>query len=442
MQEEPVVRKPKKTWVSVIGADRRPLMPCTPKRARLLLERGRAKVIRTIPFVIQLLDRTQDECVLQPMVVKLDPGSKVTGICVARETAPGALVVARLIELEHRGEFIKSNLAKRRMYRRARRWRNTRYRQARFLNRTKPEGWLAPSLMHRVDSTMSWVRRLMRWYPIASLAVERVKFDMQKLQDPKIAGKGYQQGTLMGYEIKEYLLEKWGRRCAYCDSNKMLRYEVDHVIPRSRGGSDRISNLVLSCHGCNQEKGNLSIDEHLAHDPKRLEKIKRQLKVPLKDAAAVNATRNHLFTELLKTGLPVATGTGAQTKMNRIRLGIPKTHALDAACVGDVVSISAEDRPTLHVSCMGRGRYRRTTPDKHGFPKSYAPRIKKAFGFQTGDIARIHNRRENKKEVGRVAIRQSGDFNIACASKLVRLSYRYCLKVQSADGYEYSVAKQ
>ena len=436
MQKQPVT-KPKKTWVSVVGADRRPLMPCTPKRARLLLERGRAKVIRHVPFVIQLLDRAQDDCVLQPMVVKLDPGSKTTGICVAREEVPGSLVVTRLIELEHRGALIKLYLAKRRMRRHARRWRTTRYRQCRFLNRTRPEGWLAPSLMHRVDSTMSWVHRLMRWYPIVSLAVERVKFDMQKLQDPTIAGKGYQQGTLMGYEIKEYLLEKWQRHCAYCDSAKMLRYEVDHVIPRSQGGSDRVSNLILSCHGCNQAKGNLSIEEYLAHDPKRLEKIRRQLKVPLKDAAAVNATRNRLFTEPLKTGLPVATGTGAQTKMNRLRLGIPKTHALDAACVGDVVSISAEDRPTLQVSCTGRGRYARTRPDKYGFPRLYLSRSKKAFGFQTGDIARIHNRRENKTEVGRVVIRQRGRFIIACVSGPLDLSYRQCLKIQSADGYEY-----
>src|SRR5690606_33472877 len=107
-------------------------------------------------------------------------------------------------------------LLSRRQSRRSRRNRKTRYRPARFLNRTRPEGWLPPSLMSRVHNITTWANRLYKFTPMTHIAMELVKFDMQAMQNPEISGMEYQQGELAGYEVREYLLEKWNRKCAYC----------------------------------------------------------------------------------------------------------------------------------------------------------------------------------------------------------------------------------
>ena len=427
-----------KPFVFVIDGQQRPLMPCTGKRARLLLTRRRARVYRMQPFTIQLFDRTQDDCVLQEVIVKIDPGSKTTGLCVARLDADRAVHVIRLIELTHRGQRIKLNLMKRAALRRGRRQRNTRYRAPRFLNRTRPKGWLPPSLRHRVDTTISWIKRLSRWCPVTELAVERVKFDLQKLRNPEITGVQYQQGTLFGYEVREYLLEKWQRQCAYCGTDQVTRFEIDHFIPRAHGGSDAVSNLVLSCRPCNQAKGRLHAEVFLAHDPVRLMRIQKQIKTPLHDAAAVNSTRNTLFTALLHTGLPVMAGTGGQTKYNRVRLGIPKTHALDAACVGEVSTIHDWVRPHLAVKCTGRGRYARTLTDKYGFPRSRCARSKYAYGYQTGDLVRVNKPSWPKSKIGRLVVRQRGGFVLDDGAVAHSTTWRQCARLQRADGYSYS----
>ncbi|WP_459571780.1 RRXRR domain-containing protein, partial [Cupriavidus sp. 8B] len=98
---------------------------------------------------------------------------------------------------------------------------------ARFDNRRKPAGWLAPSLQHRVQTTMAWVRRLRALAPITAISTELARFDMQAMQNAEISGVEYQQGELAGYEVREYLLEKWGRQCAYCDARDMP-LELEH----------------------------------------------------------------------------------------------------------------------------------------------------------------------------------------------------------------------
>src|SRR5690606_36956164 len=145
-----------------------------------------------------------------------------------------------LIELVHRGRQISESLTARRSMRRRRRG-NLRYRAPRFLNRIQPKGWLAPSLQHRVNTSMAWVERLQRWAPIAAFSCELVRFDMQALQNPEISGVQYQQGTLFGYEVREYLLEKWGRKCCYCDVQD-APLNIEHLLARARGGSNRITN--------------------------------------------------------------------------------------------------------------------------------------------------------------------------------------------------------
>jgi len=189
--------------------------------------------------------------------------------------------------------------------------------------------------------------------------MELVRFDMQKLENPEISGIAYQKGDLAGYEVREYLLEKWRRRCAYCDAQD-VPLEVDHIVPRSKGGTDRISNLTLSCRACNQKKGSQKIEVFLAADVDRQKRITAQAKAPLKDASAVNSTRWALSEVLKNTGLPVQTFSGGRTKFNRMRLDIPKSHALDAACVGEFTTLTGWRRPVLTITCTGRGAYKRT----------------------------------------------------------------------------------
>ena len=443
--------------VLVLDKRKRPLMPCSEKRARLLLERGRARVHRMVPFTIRLVDRRVEDSVLQPVRLKLDPGSKTTGMALVREketvdASTGevlrTLTVLMLLELRHRGHAIRDALTRRRAFRRRRRG-NLRHRPARFDNRTKPNGWLAPSLQHRVDTTLTWVSRLRRWVPVTALSTMIHRFDTQALQNPEISGAEYQHGELFGYEVREYLLEKWGRKCAYCDAEH-TPLTIDHIHPRSRGGSDRVSNLTIACHDCNQRKSNRGVAEFLAHDPKRLARIESVRKAPLKDAAAVNSTRWALFQRLKATNLPVEAASGGRTKRNRHRLQVPKEHGLDAACVGHVDAIEnwplqgATRQPVLSIKATGRGSYQRTRLTKHGFPRGYLTRSKSAFGFQTGDLVKAVVTRGKKAGayLGRVAIRASGSFNIQTVTGLAQgIHHRFCALIQRADGYGYSWTK-
>ena len=423
-------------------------MPCTEKRARLLLERNRARVVRREPFVMRLIDRLVEDSALQPCRLKIDPGSKTTGIAVVRveeavDVQSGELTqhltALLLMELAHRGALISKKLASRASYRRRRRG-NLRYRAPRFLNRTRPTGWLPPSLQHRVDSTMAWVRRLARYYPITSLSCESVRFDTQKLQNPEISGIEYQQGTLDGYEVKEYLLEKHNRTCVYCDATD-IPLEVEHILARSKGGSNRIYNLTLACVACNRAKNSQPVAEFLAHDPARLARVLEGTKQPLRDAAAVNATKTALIGALQALNLPLELASGAQTKFNRHRLGIPKTHALDAACVGSVDTLAEGNRRVLSIKSTGRGSYCRTRVDQYGFPRGYLTRKKSVQGFATGDLVRavVSLGKKQGTYQGRVAVRASGSFNIQTPVGLIQgISYRYCTLIQRVDGYSYT----
>ena len=320
---------------------------------------------------------------------------------------------------------------------RRRRSKNLRYRAPRFLNRTNPRGWLAPSLQSRSDNILSWTERYRRLLPITALGVERVRFDLQALQHPGIAGVEYQQGDLAGYEVREYLLEKWGRKCAYCGAvNTPL--EVEHIVPKARGGSNRSSNLTLACRPCNQAKGAQPLEKFAA--PAVAARIKRRMKAPLNHAAAINATRNSVFFGLRRTGLPVEAGSGGMTKWNRSKLGVPKSHCLDAACVGDVRTLTGWHQPVLSIKALGRGTYKRTQLDRYGFPRGYLMRQKTVRGFQTGDIIRavVPSGKKTGIHIGRVAVRASGSFNITTPTGVVQgINAKYCTLISRADGYGY-----
>ena len=213
----------------VLDTTKKPLEPIHPAKARLLLRQGKAAVFRLYPFTIILKEEITETP--KPLELKIDPGSKTTGIALLQ----GNKVIFGA-ELSHRGQNIKASLESRRSLRRGRRNRHTRYRQARFLNRTRPEGWLAPSLQHRVATTLTWVRKLIRFAPVGSISQELIRFDLQQMENPEISGIEYQQGELQGYEVREYLLNKWERKCAYCGVEN-IPLQVEHIHPKSKGGN-------------------------------------------------------------------------------------------------------------------------------------------------------------------------------------------------------------
>lgn len=369
----------KPNFVLVIDTNLKPLIPCTPCIARKLLEAGKAAIYRQYPFTIVLKKAVTANP--EPIELKLDPGSKVTGIALVQ----GQKVVFGA-ELTHRGQAIKMSLESRRAVRMGRRARHCRYRQARFLNRTRPKGWLAPSLAHRVKTTITWVKRFIKLAPIGSIVQELVRFDLQQHENPEISGTEYTQGTLAGFEVREYLLNKWDRKCTYCGiENVPLR--IEHIHPKAKGGSNRISNLCLACEKCNLKKGTQDIEQFLSKKPDLLKRIKAQQKRPLKDAAAVNSTRWALFNQLQEAGLPVSTGSGGKTKFNRTRLKLEKTHWLDAACVGDLESLSVLTSQPLRIKATGHGSRQMCRINKYGFPCS---KPKQSFTHcKTGDIVSI-----------------------------------------------------
>jgi 5-methylcytosine-specific restriction endonuclease McrA len=221
------------------------------------------------------------------------------------------------------GELILRNdmskkLEQKRNYRRNRRSRNTRYRAPRFDNRKREQGWLAPSLLHKKQAHITLIETIKTLLPVTRTELEVATFDTQLLQNPEISGVEYQQGTLQGYHIREYLLEKWGRKCAYCGKTGMP-LQVEHIIPKSRGGSDRVSNLTLSCGPCNQQKGDQTAAE-FGHP-----ELHRQAKASLKSAAFMNQVRWQLVNELECNHT-----YGYLTKQRRIKVGLAKSHLNDA----------------------------------------------------------------------------------------------------------------
>ena len=424
--------------VFVLDKHQKLLMPCSEKRARLLLERGRARVHKMVPFTIRLIDRLQEESVLQSTRLKLDPGSKTTGVSVTLDGDNGikALVLGEIVHKVG----IKAKLDGRRSLRRARRNRKTRYRKPRFLNRKRKAGWLPPSLEARVNQTMKVVAKMRKSMPISAISVENVKFDTQLMANPEISGVEYQQGELTGYEVREYLLEKWGRACVYCGATD-VPLEIEHITPKSRGGSNRVSNLTLACHDCNQEKGKRTAEEHgFPH-------IQAQANKPLKDAAMMNATRWRLYEQLRATGLPIEAGTGGRTKYQRIQHELPKEHYYDALCVGASTPERFTSLPTIVQvwSAKGRGTRQMCNTDKYGFPKGYRQAKKHHFGFQTGDLV-VANVPKGKYEgawSGQVAVRASGDFDIKTDGKRIvqGVSHRHFRVLQRADGWQYEIKK-
>jgi 5-methylcytosine-specific restriction endonuclease McrA len=432
-------------------------MPCHPARARALLRKGRAVVVRQAPFVIRMKDRTRAASEVKGVQLRIDPGSRGTGLVLTDEKEEyddhGAMVTVRRglisVELQHRGDQIRAGMRQRAGYRRRRRKANLRHRSPRSGNRARRAGWLPPSVQHRVDTTFSLADRLCRHAPVAEIHMERVAFDTHSLSvGRRLKGTEHQRGPLTGTTIRGHLRVTWKGACTYCGVTG-VPLNVEHLRPRSRGGSHRVANLVLACVPCNRAKGSNPVRVFLADRAERLATILPRLSAPLDDAATMNATRRQLSDVLSTLGKPLHAWAGELTKANRLAMRLDKTHTLDALCVGplDHAAGGRIVRFPSHVltaKATGRGSYARTTPDRYGFPRLLRTRAKQHFGYVTGDLVRavVPRGKWAGTWTGRVSVRTRGQHSLATALGRINVSHRNLRLLQRGDGYGWGIRQE
>ena len=299
--------------VYVLNQRGEPLMPTRPQKAKKLLKQNKAKVVSIDPFTIQLKYATGET--KQEIILGIDAGSKTIGV--SATTDKQELYSA---EVELRND-VSELIATRQQYRRSRRHRKTRYRKARFDNRKKEEGWLAPSVQNKVDFHIKIIEKIHSILPISKTIVEVASFDIQKIKNPDISGEGYQKGEQLGFwNVREYVLFRDGHKChgkKNC-SNKILN--VHHIETRKTGG-DSPDNLITLCEEChrNYHKGILKLN------------LKRG--TSFRDATFMGIMRWSLYNRLKELYNDVSLTYGYITKNTRITNNLPKEHRIDAFCI-------------------------------------------------------------------------------------------------------------
>lgn len=380
------------TQTCVLDQHGKPLMPTTRLgKVYRLLKTQKAHIVSYEPFTIQL-DYEPDTHIIQPMTLGVDSGAIHSGYSVANEQREfySSEVIAR--------DNISYRISDRRMYRQNRRYRKTRYRKPRFNNRkNKKKGWLPPSLEQKVAVQLNEIDHLHQYFPIETIIVEVAEFDIQKIKNPNISGKDYQQGTLQGYNIRNYLLEKHGRKCFYCDK-EVSNFEVEHLIPKAKGGSNRIDNLTLSCHSCNQKKRTLTAEEFIKQTlpaekvAKKLKQLSKEKRL-FKYMAHMNATRWALYNAINDKYSNVKMTYGYITKYNRIQAGLPKAHHIDAKCITGFAQVLSFDTTVVKMKMRRHNRQLHRATFSKGHVRKAASLPTVMFGFRLYDIVMYNNHR-------------------------------------------------
>ena len=363
------------TKVYVLNKHGRPLMPCSPAKARHLLDDGKAKVKKRTPFTIQLVYGSSGYT--QEVILGVDAGSKTIGM--SASTTKEELFAANV---NPRNDVVDL-LSTRREFRRARRNRKTRYRKPRFDNRvrTKHKGWLAPSVEVKIQEHITCIKRVSRILPVSKVVVETAEFDLQLLKaigegKPAPEGEDYQKGEMYGhYNVRQYVLWRDGYTCRCCGAHatkqKEVRLHVHHLESRKTGG-DAPSNQITLCEDCHKKFHKGLITEDI---------LKKRKRKSTRDAAFMGIMRKTLI-ERLRTELPipVAETRGYITKATRENLLVlSKSHTNDALAIAQ---------------------------GKHGFNAGYLPGIVQIDRVYTVRPVRHHNRQLHKATILREASAQ------------------------------------
>ena len=338
-------------------------MPCHPRKARLLLKNGKAKVVRMVPFTIRLLYGSSGY--KQEVSLGIDAGTQHIGVSATTEHT--VLFEAEVLPRTD----IQELLSTRQQFRQARRSRNTRYRAPRFLNRKKPKGWLAPSVEHKVQAHLKTIRQVHTILPVSKTTIEVAQFDLQKIRHPDIEGTGYQQGPQLGFwNTREYVLFRDGHVCQWCigkSKDKILN--VHHIQSRKTGG-DRPDNLITLCETCHDHI-------HRTHQEHQIEPRNRGYR----DATQMGIIRWHIYEQSKAIFPNVHLTYGYITKHTRIKHGLEKSHRMDARCIGGyplalsdgawhLMKFVRRNNRQMHKATIRKGgkRQRNTAPKLvHGF---------------------------------------------------------------------------
>lgn len=325
-------------------------MPCSQRKARLLLKEGKAKIVDYKPFTIQLTVATGES--VQEVHLGVDTGAKHIGIAV---TSGNKVLAKGEVELR---DGIHESMVTRSMLRRDRRNRNTRYRQSRFLNRGRKEGWLPPTVQSKLDATFMWIDKFESLLPNPILHLEVGKFDTQKMINPNITNEEYQNGQCAGYyDVRYFVFARDNYTCQVCKKkNKILN--THHLIFKTEGGTDRANNLITVCTDChtseNHKVGGILYNWMINH-----KKVKQY-----REATFMNIVRKRTFSKY-----PNAIITyGSETSPYRKELGLDKTHYNDAIAISKIENIKEnpfeyfyikqfrKKKRSLHESYPIRGR--------------------------------------------------------------------------------------
>jgi hypothetical protein len=346
-------------FVYVLNCHGQPLMPCQPRKARHLLKAGKAKVKSMVPFTIQLLYGSSGYT--QEVALGIDAGTQQIGVSA---TTGKAVLFEADVSLR---TDIPELLATRRQFRRARRTRKTRYRKARFDNRMRSQGWLAPSVQHKVDVHLKTIKRVHHLLPVSKTTIEVAQFDIQKINHPEIAGKAYQQGPQLGFwNVREYVLWRDGHSCQWCKGNSKNRVLNVHHIESRKTGGDSPDNLITLCETCHD----------LIHRMHQEQKITRK-RTSFRGATQMGIIRWRIY-ELSKAHfLNVHLTYGYITKSTRIAHELGKSHIMDARCISGNPGAQSEgtsylmrwvrrNNRQLHKATISkRGQRRRNTAPKY-----------------------------------------------------------------------------
>lgn len=308
--------------VFVINMRGESLMPCSQRKARILLKQKKAKIYKYNPFTIQLCYATGES--KQDCHIGVDTGSRHIGLAV---TSEDKVLFKGEVELR---QDVKSNLDKRRSYRRDRRNRKTRYRKPRFLNRKRTDKWLPPSLQNRINHTFRWIDELSKLVPNPVIHIEVGKFDVAKMINPDIQGVDYQHGQLYDfYDERYFVFVRDNYTCQCCNKSKGKILQTHHIVYRSNGGTDRVNNLITVCTDChtseNHKKGGILYKWQKEH-----KKVKQYKEPPF-----MNTLRKRIFSKY-----PEAIITyGSETTPKRKEIGLDKTHYNDAIIISGITNI-------------------------------------------------------------------------------------------------------
>lgn len=356
-------------------------MPTTPQKARKLIKENKAKIINYEPFTIQLLYATGET--KQPVNIGIDLGAKHIGVAIQTDNK-----VISKGEIELRDD-VKSLLETRKTYRRSRRNRKTRYRKPRFDNRKRQDNWLPPSIQSRINNTFMWIDRFMELVPNPTLNIEVGKFDVQKMMNPDIKGKEYQDGSSCGYyNTRYYVFARDNYTCQVCKKKGKI-LQTHHIIYKSKGGTDRANNLITVCTDCHNHKN------HQEGEIFYKWMINKKKTPSYKEAPFMNIIRKRVFKKYPDANITY----GNITTPKRKKLGLEKTHYNDALVISGIeegfidnveifrIKQFRKKKRSLHEATARKGRKEPNTTQKRNEKNT-----KESKGFYLNDKVKVFDK--------------------------------------------------